>query len=91
MLNFNSPGPINVGVGKDISIFDLANLLKKIIYDDCQLTFDASKPDGTPRKCLDTGLMTSLGWQPRIGLVDGLKSTYDWYLANQQSVRATEV
>lgn len=90
MLNFDSPGPINVGVGKDISILNLATLLKKVIYSECQLMFDAGKPDGTPRKCLDVRRIFSLGWQPKIGLVEGLTSTYNWYLENQESVRATE-
>lgn len=90
MLNFDSSGPINVGVGKDISILNLATLLKKVIYSECQLMFDASKPDGTPQKCLDVRRIFSLGWQPKIGLVEGLTSTYNWYLENQELVRATE-
>jgi GDP-L-fucose synthase len=90
MLNFNGPGPINVGVGTDISIFNLAVMIKQIVYNNCEIELDVSKPDGTPRKCLDIGKIHSLGWSHRINLEEGLKSTYDWYLKNYSSVRSNE-
>ena len=91
MLNFNGPGPINVGVGTDISIFNLAVMIKQIVYNNCEIELDVSKPDGTPRKCLDIGKIHSLGWSHRINLEEGLKSTYDWYLKNYSYVRIKEL
>ena len=90
MLNYHLPGPINVGVGVDLSIFDLAVMIKQIVHNDCEIELDITKPDGTPRKCLDISQITSLGWTHKIALQDGLQNTYDWYLANQSSLRSQE-
>lgn len=90
MLNYDLPGPINVGVGVDISIFDLAVMIKHIVHKDCEIELDVTKPDGTPRKCLDISQITSLGWDHRIKLKQGLQSTYEWYLAHQSSLRSKE-
>jgi GDP-L-fucose synthase len=90
MLNYDLPGPINVGVGVDLSIFDLAVMIKQIVHNDCEITLDVTKPDGTPRKCLDISQITSLGWTHKIALLEGLQSTYDWYLAHQSSLRSKE-
>jgi GDP-L-fucose synthase len=73
--------PINVGTGKDISIENLAELIKGIVGFTGDIEWDSSKPDGTPRKLLDTSRMDDLGWQPRISLQEGIKSTYDWFVA----------
>jgi GDP-L-fucose synthase len=80
MLNHDSEQLINVGWGEDVSIAELAALIGKVVGYGGQLRFDASKPDGTPRKLLDTTRLTALGWKPRIRLEDGVRSTYDWYL-----------
>ena len=82
MRDYSSPDIINVGWGKDISIAELAELIGNVVGFQGRLKFDASKPDGTPRKLLDTSRLTALGWQPTISLEDGLASTYDWYHAN---------
>lgn len=76
---YDSPIPINVGVGKDISILSLAALVADITGYCGELVWDTSKPDGTPRKLLDTGRLQNLGWRPRITLPEGIASTYDWY------------
>jgi GDP-L-fucose synthase len=79
MDEFSGDQPINVGTGRDITIKELAALIAKITGFDGRITFDSSKPDGTPRKLLDTSRLSELGWRPRIALEEGLKSTYGWY------------
>ncbi len=69
---------INIGWGKDISIKELAEMIKDIVGFEGALRFDASKPDGTPQKLLDIGKLIGLGWQPQISLLDGIKKTYNW-------------
>lgn len=79
MQNYSSPEIVNVGWGEDVSILELAQLIQSIVGFEGQLTFDSSKPDGTPRKLLDVARMRALGWTPSISLIDGLKETYDWF------------
>jgi GDP-L-fucose synthase len=80
--NYNSPEIINVGCGYDVTIRELAQLVAKVIGVDIDLVFDASKPDGTPRKLLDSTRLQKLGWKPRILLEDGIRDTYQWFLQN---------
>ena len=77
--NYSSAEIINVGWGRDISIRELAELVRSVVGFGGKIEFDASKPDGTPRKLLDTSKLTALGWEPSIELKDGLASTYEWY------------
>ena len=77
---YSSPVAINVGSGQEVSIKDLAELLADVVGYKGAFTFDASKPDGTPRKLLDTTLLASTGWSPAISLRDGIAATYRWYL-----------
>jgi GDP-L-fucose synthase len=70
---------INVGWGRDLTIRELAELVQEVVGYRGELRFDPGYPDGTPRKLLDTSRLTSLGWQPRIGLRDGIAWTYRWY------------
>jgi len=79
---------INVGWGEDVSISELASLIADLVGFKGRISFDATKPDGTPRKLLDTRRARGLGWQPRIPLRQGVESTYAWYLANQGGIRA---
>jgi GDP-L-fucose synthase len=81
--NFDEEVPINVGTGKDISIENLAELIKGIVGFSGDIEWDRSKPDGTPRKLLDTSRMDDLGWQPRISLQEGIRLTYDWFIASR--------
>jgi GDP-L-fucose synthase len=76
MQNYNEPGLVNIGVGEDISIKDLALLVKKIVGFEGDLKFDTSKPDGTPRKLMDVSKLHSFGWKHTIGLEEGIKMVY---------------
>ena len=80
--NYDDNVAINVGVGQDISIKELAELIRTTVGYQGDVTWDSSKPDGTPRKLLDVSLITNLGWKPEISLEDGIRSTYSWYLDN---------
>ena len=78
---------INLGTGKDIEIKSLANLISKIVGFEGNIVFDRSKPDGTPRKVLNIDKVKDLGWQSAIGLEEGITSTYNWFLDNQELYR----
>jgi GDP-L-fucose synthase len=79
---YDSPEIINVGCGEDISIRELAELICDVVGFDGELAWDTTKPDGTPRKLLDVTRVKALGWKPSIPLRDGIKQTYEWFLAN---------
>jgi GDP-L-fucose synthase len=79
---YDSPEIINVGCGEDISIRELAELIRDVVGFDGDLTWDATKPDGTPRKLLDVTKLRALGWKPSISLRDGIAKTYEWFRAN---------
>lgn len=81
LKNYNSSEIVNVGVGEDISIRELAELICEIVGFRGELTWDASKPDGTPRKLLDVSKLRSLGWEARISLREGIARTYEWFKA----------
>jgi GDP-L-fucose synthase len=78
--HYDSPEIINVGCGEDVSILELAELICEVVGFRGKLVFDTTKPDGTPRKLVDVSRITALGWKPRIGLREGIRQTYDWYL-----------
>ena len=78
---------INVGTGVDCTIRELVETIAKVVGYEGAISFDASKPDGTPRKLLDVSRLKSLGWQYKVSLEDGLARSYDWFLANQQNFR----
>jgi nucleoside-diphosphate-sugar epimerase len=78
---------INVGYGEDLSIRELAELVADVTGFNRQIVFDESRPDGTMRKLMDSGRLRTMGWQPKISLRDGVRDTYDWYLANLGSAR----
>ena len=81
--NYDDEVAINVGVGKDVSIKELAELIQGIVGFEGEIDWDSSKPDGTPRKLLDVSRLEALGWKPTIALEQGIKSTYEWFVANQ--------
>ena len=87
MYNFNDSGFVNIGVGEDISIKELALLIKDIVGFNGEIKHDLSKPDGTPRKLMDVSKLHNIGWKARIGLEEGVRSVYkeiqtkDWALA----------
>lgn len=76
---------VNIGCGTDITISELAGLIKRIVDFQGKIRFDAEKPDGTPRKLLDTSRMTKMGWQATTSLADGLRKTYDWFLQHYRA------
>ena len=79
---FNDEGEehLNVGTGADVTIRELAELIARVVGWEGELEFDTSMPDGTPRKLLDVGALTGLGWTASIALEDGIRSTYEWFL-----------
>lgn len=85
MERYDDPNPINVGVGDDLTILELAQLISRIVGYSGELTFDSSKPDGMPRKLLDVTRINELGWKPKISLTEGVKKTYDWYLEQMRT------
>jgi GDP-L-fucose synthase len=87
MERYDSPEIINVGWGEDVTIAELAELIAGVVGFRGKVVFDRSKPDGTPRKLLDVGKLKALGWQPRTTLADGIRTTYEWYLANAKQAR----
>lgn len=88
MRSYESADPINVGAGDDISIRDLAVLIAEITGFRGRIVFDASRPDGMPRKLLDSSRLNSLGWKPTISLASGIRQTLNWYIANTGRVLA---
>ena len=73
-----------MGSGKDIHIAELAKIVQEVVGYEGDVSWDAAMPDGTPRKLLDISRLTRLGWKPRISLREGIKSTYEWYLARSE-------
>jgi len=82
MHEYESSEIINVGWGKDVTILELASMLRDISGFEGEIRFDPSRPDGTPRKVLDVSRIQALGWTPKIGLREGLRATFDWYVSH---------
>jgi len=82
MNNYNENQAINVGTGQDISIKELAEMVKKITEYEGKIEWDTSKPDGTPKKLLDVSRLHELGWEHEINLKKGIEKTYNWFLKN---------
>ncbi|MCQ8104354.1 GDP-L-fucose synthase [Methylomonas sp. SURF-2] len=79
---------LNVGTGEDVTIRSLAETIQKVVGFNGSIEWDSSKPDGTPRKLMDNGKLRSLGWQPTIGLEEGLNATYQWFLQHQAEFKS---
>jgi GDP-L-fucose synthase len=88
MMESGVTGLYNVGSGSDLTIRELAALVARIVGYDGPVEWDTSKPDGTPRKLMDSSLLRSRGWEPRISLEDGIRSTYEWFLNARESQMA---
>jgi len=84
MNNYDENEPINIGTGEDISINELAELIKEIVGYEGEIRFDTTKPDGTPRKLLDVSRLHSTGWKHKIDLREGIKQTYEWYKTRKE-------
>ncbi len=87
MENYDSEEIINVGVGEDVSIGELSELIKKTVGFIGNINFDTSKPDGTPRKLLNISRLKALGWSPKTSLAEGIKLTYAWFLEHLDDFR----
>jgi GDP-L-fucose synthase len=85
LRHYNEPDIVNLGCGEDIAIRDLAVLIGEVLDYQGTLEFDASKPDGTPRKLLDVSKLTALGWKSKIGLREGIRNAYEWFLNHDPS------
>ncbi len=83
-LNGENQGHVNIGTGEEVSIKELALVIKEVVGFEGELVFNADKPDGTPRKLLDASKLHSLGWKHKTSLKDGIKSTYEWYCENRK-------
>ncbi len=87
MRHYDEEPHINVGTGEDLSIRELAEMIRDVVYPEARITFDASRPDGPPRKLLDISRLRSLGWAPSLPLRAGVESTYRWFLEHQADAR----
>ena len=83
MQRYDGEEMVNVGVGEDVTIRELAMVVKEVVGYQGEIVFDTSKPDGTPRKLMDVGRLHALGWRAQIPLKEGIRSTYEWYLAKE--------
>src|SRR5437870_9721551 len=83
MNHYDGAEPINIGGGEDLSIKELATIIREVIGYNGQLQFDTSKPDGMPLKSLDSGVLRQMGWEPANSFSEGLRITYDWFLNNR--------
>jgi len=80
MLNYEGSEPVNIGSGKEISIRDLAGIIRDVVGFTGEIVFDSSKPDGTPRRVLDNSKIASMGWKPKIDIREGLRREYEYYI-----------
>jgi GDP-L-fucose synthase len=78
--SYDQPEPVNVGVGADLSIRDLVEIVRDVVGFEGEVVWDTSKPDGTPQKLLDVRRLSALGWRPQVELKDGIEDTYAWFL-----------
>jgi GDP-L-fucose synthase len=85
LRHVSMPGPVNVGAGKDVTIRELADLIADVVGYRGSFAYDATKPDGTPRKLMDVSLLAGLGWTASTGLREGIQRTLDWYLTNRET------
>ncbi len=86
--HYEAAEPLNVGTGEDLAIAELAGMVARVVGYEGEIRYDSSKPDGTPRKLLDVTRINELGWKAKIGLEEGIRSTYQWFCANQQTAVA---
>jgi GDP-L-fucose synthase len=90
MRRYDAAEHVNVGTGEDLTVRQLAETVRDIVHPAAELVFDTTKPDGTPRKLLDVSRLHALGWRHRIGLREGIESSYRWFLENREHARGAE-
>jgi len=81
LIGYKENEPVNIGVGEDLSIMQLSNLIKDVVGFTGEVNWDQTRPNGTPRKLLDISKLKNLGWEPKIDLVKGITSTYEWFVS----------
>jgi len=81
LISYKENEPVNIGVGEDLSIMELSNLIKDVVGFTGEVNWDQTRPNGTPRKLLDISKLKNLGWEPKIDLVKGITSTYEWFVS----------
>jgi GDP-L-fucose synthase len=91
MHEYDEPGIINVGVGKDISIAELSALIRDVVGFGGEIVYDDTRPDGTPRKLLDTSRINGLGWEAAVGLREGIEATYKWWVATRDHRMSADI
>jgi GDP-L-fucose synthase len=91
MERYDSPEHINVGTGEDLSILELAHLVRDVVHPAAHIVLDGTKPDGTPRKLLDVTRLHNLGWRHRIELREGIAATYEWFVRNEAHQFTTSI
>ena len=79
MRNYDREEIINVGTGEDLTIEDLCGVIRQVVNYPCEILWDTSMPDGTPRNVLDVSRLSALAWEPKIPLIAGVEQTYNWY------------
>jgi GDP-L-fucose synthase len=89
MRRYDEASHVNIGTGEDLTIGALAETVREIVHPQAEIVYDASKPDGTPRKLLDVSRLHALGWKHRIPLREGIASSYDWFLRHYDGLQAT--
>jgi len=82
MENYNGEEHVNIGTGEEVTIKEMAEMIKKIVKFEGQLRFNEDKPDGTPRKLLDVSKLEKLGWKHKVGLKEGITRAYQWFIEN---------
>jgi GDP-L-fucose synthase len=87
MQRYEDSRHINVGTGDDVSINELADMVRRVVHPDAKIQWDSTKPDGAPRKLLDVSRLHALGWRHRISLGEGIEQTYNWFSANHSAAR----
>jgi GDP-L-fucose synthase len=90
LQNYSGKDPINIGVGADLTIREIAEVVKRTVGYEGEVIFDSSKPDGAPRKLVDTARLAGLGWEPKTSLEDGVGKAYAWYLQSPHITRSLE-
>jgi len=88
--NYDDEEIVNIGVGEDLSIGELASIVRDVVGFEGEIVYDASKPDGTPRKLVDVSKINRLGWHAKTGLHEGVAQTYQWFLDNQAELRGAD-
>jgi GDP-L-fucose synthase len=89
MQHYDEASHVNVGTGEDLTIGALAELVREIVHPQADIVYDTTKPDGAPRKLLDVRRLHGLGWRHRIGLREGIASSYEWFLRHYDALQAT--